>query len=160
MIVSLVRQALTRSMAEATGLNTDGDHEIWETSARSDQRNCKPGYVAHDAVQLYLRRIGGVQYLVLKPTIKVLDQKGSPAPLEIANPIKLAILGYQHNKPFNQAVMRWRKLLLPDAPETLYEFPRDCGSTFRFRVRRSPVFGEIGLPSGSKPTQIPGNLQP
>jgi hypothetical protein len=37
---------------------------------------------------------------------------------------------------------------------------RECGSTFRFKIRRSPVFGEIGLPSGGKPTHIPSNLQP
>jgi hypothetical protein len=43
--------------------------------------------------------------LVLKPTIKVLGQKGPPAPIEVANPIKLAILGYQHNKPVNQPVV-------------------------------------------------------
>src|SRR5262249_4207905 len=35
-----------------------------------------------------------------------------------------------------------------------------CGSTLRFRIRRSPVFGEIGLPSGGKPTPIPSNFQP
>jgi hypothetical protein len=160
MIVSLLRQALTRSMAASTGLSTNNEHELWDPAPRNDQRGSKLGYLAYDAVQLYLRRIDGVQYLVLKPTIKVLDKMGAVAPLEVANPIKLAILGYQHNKPFNQAVMKWRKLLLPNAPETSYEFPRDCGSTFRFRIRRSPVFGEIGLPMGGNVVRIPDQLQP
>jgi hypothetical protein len=93
------------------------------------------------------------------PSIKVRDKSGGEVPLEVANPIKLAILGYQHNKPFNQALMRWRELLLPDKPETTYEFPLNCGSTFRFKIKRSPVFGEIGLPGGGKPTQIPDKMR-
>lgn len=159
-VVSLMRESLTRSMAEASGLQTDGRHELWKTERRADQRSCPSGYTAHDSVHLYLRRVGGVQYLVLMPTIKVLNRSGEPAPLEIANPVKLAVLGYQHNKPFNQAVMQWRKTLLPDSPDTVYEFPRSCGSSFRFKIRRSPVFGEIGLPSGGKINKIPDQLQP
>jgi hypothetical protein len=133
---------------------------LWQKTPRQDQRNCKPGYVTHEALHLYLRRIGGTQYLALMPTIKVLDRAGVPAPMEIANPIKLAILGYQHNKPFNQAVMSWRKVLMPTGPETTYEYPGNRGSSFRFRVRRSPVFGEIGLPGGGKPTNVPPQMQP
>ena len=104
--------------------------------------------------------IGGTQYLVLMPSIKVLDMNGDEASLEIGNPIKLAILGYQHNKPFNSAIMSWRSILFPKDQEAVYEFPRNCGSTFRFKVRRSPVFGEIGLPLGGPVTKIPAKLQP
>jgi hypothetical protein len=158
-IVSLMREALTRVMAETHGLATDGRSELWRSSPRTDQRGCKTGYKAHDALHLHLRKIGGTQYLALMPTIKVLDKAGTPAPLEVANPTKLAILGYQHNGPFNQAVMGWRTTLMPDAPDTTYEFPRGRGSTFRFKVRRSPVFGLIGLPTG-RPTVIPPAMQP
>ncbi len=158
-IVSLLRRALTRSVAQSRDVATDDNREIWERVPRSDQSKCLPGYVAYDAALLYLRRIAGVQYLVIKPTIKVLDKAGAKAPDDVATSIKLSILGYQHNKPFNQAVMKWRKLLLPDAPETTYEFPRNCGSTFRFKIRRSPVFGEIGLPNGGKITPVPDNLR-
>jgi SIR2-like protein len=159
-IVSLMREALTRSMAEAANLSTDGRHELWKTAPRPDQRNCKPGYVAHDSLHLYLRRIGGTQYLMLMPSIKVLDKAGQEAPLDIANPIKLAILGYQHNKPFNSTVNDWRKILFPSGQEQVYEYPRNCGSSFRFKIRRSPVFGEIGLPQGGRPTSIPASLEP
>ena len=159
-IVALMREALTRSMAESANLGTDGRHELWRTAARDDQRNCRPGYVAFDSLHIYLRRIGSIQYLVLMPSIKILDKAGIPAPLEIANPIKLAILGYQHNKPFNRAIMDWRSILFPKGNEAVFEFPRNCGSTFRFKVRRSPVFGEIGLPQGGKVTAIPSSLQP
>ena len=159
-IVSLMREALTRSMAEAAGLRTDGRHELWKATERGDQRWRKQGYATFDSVHLYLRRIGGTQYLVLMPSIKVLDMNGDEASLEIGNPIKLAILGYQHNKPFNSAIMSWRSILFPKDQEAVYEFPRNCGSTFRFKVRRSPVFGEIGLPLGGPVTKIPAKLQP
>jgi hypothetical protein len=159
-IVSLMLEALTRSMAEAASLHTDGRHELWKTTPREDQRGAKPGYVTHDSLQLYLRRLGGTQYLALMPSIKVLDKKGNPAPVEIASPIKNGILGYQHNRPFNRAIMDWRSILFPTNREAVYEFPHACGSTFRFKIRRSPVFGEIGLPLGGKITPIPPALQP
>jgi len=159
-IVALMREALTRSMAESANLRTDGRHELWNTAPREDQRQCKAGYVAYESLHLYLRRLGGTQYLVLMPSIKVLDRAGAPAPLEIANPVKLAILGYQHNKPFNRAIMNWRSVLFPKDAEAVYEYPHACGSSFRFKIRRSPVFGEIGLPQGGKVTAIPPSLQP
>jgi len=160
-IVALMREALTRSMAETAGLATDGRHELWKIEPRPDQRSCKPGYVAFDSVQIFLRRIGTTQYLMLKPSIKVLDKNGAEAPRHIGNATKLAILGYQHNKQFNAAINAWRALLLPaDRREAHYEFPRDCGSSFRFRVRRSPAFGEIGLPQQARAAKIPEKLQP
>ena len=114
----------------------------------------------HDALQLFLRRVGGAQYLILKPSIKLLDKVGHEAPRDVAGPIVQAILGYQHNKPFNQAVMKWRKLLLPASPETIYEFPLNSCSTFRFKIQRSPVFGEIGLPAGGQIVRLPDKLKP
>ncbi|MEM7677944.1 MAG: SIR2 family protein, partial [Myxococcota bacterium] len=148
-ITALMRQTLTRAMAEdSPDVRTDGRHELWHTKPRSDQRGCKPGFKTYDSVQLYLRRIGGAQYLVLKPSIKVLASNGEDAPHEIAKSVKVAILGYQHNKPFNQAVMKWRETLLGNEAEATFEFPANCGSSFRFKVRRSPVFGEIGLAAG------------
>jgi hypothetical protein len=159
-IVSLMREALIRSMAEAAKVSTDGRHELWKATPREDQRGCRAGYQAFDSLQIFLRRIGGAQFLVLKPSIKVLDKASNEAPPEIANPIKLAILGYQHNKPFNRAVMAWRKVLFPKRHEAVFEFPRDCGSSFKFKVRRSPVFGEIGLPQGGPATAIPSSVQP
>jgi hypothetical protein len=118
-------------------------------------------YEVFSSVQIFLRRIGGIQYLVLKPSLKVLDSTGEEVPVEIANPIKLSILGWQHNKPFNQAVNSWRTTFFPKKDqEQEFEFPANCGSTFKFRVRRSPVFGEIGLPQGGPSISLPPTLQP
>jgi hypothetical protein len=75
---------------------------------------------------------------VLKPSIKVLDEKGAEVPYEIAGPVKLGILGYQHNKPFNIAVNKWRGLLFPKDRPAAFEFPTGARSGFKFFVRRSP----------------------
>jgi hypothetical protein len=156
-----MRQTLTRAMAAtASGVKTDNRGEMWGAAPRADQRGTKPGYKSYDSVQVYLRRVGGTLYLVLKPSIKVLTVDGEEAPHEVAKAIKVAILGYQHNKPFNQAVMRWRESLLGKGAEAIYEFPANCGSSFRFRVRRSPVFGEIGLPKGGPALIVPDKLRP
>jgi hypothetical protein len=154
-----MRESLTRSMAAATGLPSDGRHELWKKKPRKCGTQGDFEYEAFDSVQLYLRRIGGVQYLVLKPSIKVLGKAGDEAPLEIANPVKLGILGYQHNKQFNKAVNGWREELFPRGQEACFEFPRNCGSTFKFKVRRTPVFGEIGLPQGGPPAKLTGKVQ-
>ena len=159
-IVSLLRQALVRSMAEAAGLSSDGQKEIWRVAPDKKVVEGDKTYEVFSSVQVFLRRIGGDQYLVLKPSLKVLDVSGDDVPAEIANPIKLGILGWQHNKPFNQAVNNWRTLFFPKDQETAFEFPGRCGSTFKFRVRRSPVFGEIGLPQGGPPVRVLASLQP
>jgi NAD-dependent SIR2 family protein deacetylase len=159
-IVSLMREALVRSMSEAAGVKSDGRWELWQVSPQQRGREGNFEYEVFPSVQLFLRRIGGTQYLVLKPSLKVLNKSGAELPVEVANPIKLGILGYQHNKPFNQAVNNWRRLLFPKGQGPVFEFPRDCGSTFKFKVSRSPVFGEIGLPGGGATIATSAKLQP
>ncbi|HET7714312.1 MAG TPA: SIR2 family protein, partial [Bauldia sp.] len=109
-IVGLMREALVRSMAEAAGVETDAKSELWLKAplkkVRQDNLMCH----AHESVIVFLRRVGGAQYVVLKPSIKVLDQNGAEVPYEVAGPVKLGILGYQHNKPFNTAMNKWRGL--------------------------------------------------
>lgn len=72
--------------------------------------------------------------------------------------MKLGILGYQHNKPFNIAVNKWRDLLFPKDRSAAFGFPAGTGSAFKFRVRRSPVFAQIGMPRGGNSASIPQNL--
>jgi len=159
-VVSLMREALVRSMAEATGVRSDKRHELWQVSVQKKVMQRGIDCEVFPSVQLFFRRIGGAQYVVLKPSLKVLNKSGADVPVEVANPIKLGILGYQHNKPFNQAVNTWRELLLPKGKEAVFEFPRDCGSTFKFKIHRSPVFGKIGLPQGGASINTHGKLQP
>lgn len=159
-IVGLMREALVHSMAEAVGVETDGQSELWLKEplkmVRQDNVQCH----AHESIILFLRRVGGTQYLVLKPSIKVLDQNRVEVPYEIAGPVKLGILGYQHNKPFNIAMNKWRSLLFPKEKPSSFEFPAGVGSSFKFRVRRSPVFAQIGLPHGGRSANITQKLRP
>lgn len=141
-------------MAEATGLPTDSRHEIWKTTSGKKGEHGDFLYHAHDSIQVYLRRVGDVQYLVLMPSIRVFDVNGTEAPREIAKPVKQGILGWQHNDKFNDAVNAWRDLLFPKGQITSFEFPRNCGSTFKFKMNRNPVFGEIGLPEGGRRTML------
>ena len=159
-IVSLMRGALVRTLAESRGIATDGQSELWLDTPIKKVRQGDFQCHAYESVLIFLRRIGQTQYLVLKPSIKVLDSDGGDVPFEVSGPVKLGILGYQHNKPFNQAVNKWRGLLFPkDSPST-FEFPMGVGSTFKFQVRRSPVFGQIGLPQGGRAARIPDTLRP
>ena len=155
-IVGLMRQALVRSLAEAAGVSTDGRSELWlKQSLKSQQQDgllCYP----HESVLIFLRRVGSTQYAVLKPSIKVVDKNGVEVPYEVAGPVKLGILGYQHNKPFNAAVNKWRQRLFPKTKNGIVDldFPAGPGSRFRFRIRRSPAFAQIGLPHGGRSASI------
>lgn len=159
-IVGLMREALVRSMAQAAGVATNGHSELWLNEPLKKVRQSDLLCHAHESVIVFLRRVGGTQYAVLKPSIKVLDANGAEVAYEIAGPVKLGILGYQHNKPFNIAVNKWRGLLFPKDQPATFEFPAGVGSAFKFRVRRSPVFAQIGLPHGGRPASIPQSLRP
>lgn len=158
-VISLMRQALVRSMAGKTGLKTDGKKTLWKSQFSRTIRKEGITYRIHEAARISLRLIGEAQYVVLLPTLKVYDQAGVEPPKEIANPIKLKILGYQHNKPFNAAVNDWRKILFPDQ-STVFEFPLDSASTFKFRVRRTPIYASIGVTLDRGTTNTPDKLKP
>ncbi len=158
-VVSLMLQALVRSMSESASLKSDGKR-MWRSSVLRTIRRQAAVYSVHEAVNLFFRDIGGVQHLILMPSLRVLDQDRVEASPEIANPIKHEILGYQHNREFNEAVNRWRQDLFPNTPEAVFEFPPNCGSAFKFRVRRSPAFGQIGLLSGGRSPNVPEKMKP
>lgn len=147
-IVRLMRDALVAAMADATGVNTDYEGEMWLADPIKSVQQGDLKCYAYESVIVFLRLVGNTQYLILKPSIKVLDNADKAVPHDIANPIKIGILGWQHNKPFNQAINKWRAILFPDRDARTFEYPKDCGSTFKFRARRSPVFAEISRPSG------------
>ena len=160
-VTSLMRQALVRSMAESAKVETDGSKTLWRSRVFRTVRQGGASYSVHEAAGIFLRRIGGTQYLVLMPTLKVLDQNGVEPPREVSNPIKLGILGYQHNKPFNKAVNGWRETLFSEKQTTVVlAFPPNSGSAFKFRVRRSPIFASIGLPSSGHRLRVPQRMQP
>lgn len=147
-ITSLMLKALICSMVAATGIQADGAHELWSIESLRDEQHDGESFHVYQSVYLSLRQIEKRLFLILKPSLKVFNVSGEEALRTNANPIKMRILGWQHNKEFNEAVNSWRaKLLVADTPQKIYEYPPACGTPFKFLIRRSPAFAEI---SGSK----------
>ena len=142
-VVSLMRQALLNSMASKANLNTDGKNRLWVKRPYKTLQEGNYRCLIYEAAVLFLRKIGGRLYIILKPTIVVKDTSENILPVEVINKIKLSILGWQHNKLFNQAMDRWRKRLFTETPHTVFEYPPDCNSSFCFKVRHTPIFASI-----------------
>ena len=143
-ITSLMLEALTGSMIASTGLQSDRRRELWTTDSPREERLDGESFRAYQSVHLSLRLLERRSFLILKPSVRVVDLAGKLVPRAKANPVKMRILGWQHNKEFNDAVNFWRaKLLGSPTPQNVYEYPPDSGSSFRFLVRRTPAFAEI-----------------
>lgn len=143
-ISSLLRSALIRSMVSGTTFETDGSRELWAPDRAKREQSQGNVYNVCESVFISLRQIENRAYLVLKPSVKVFTPGGELAPKEIANPIKLRVLGYQHNKEFNDAVNFWRQsLFTTEAAQREYEFPPGSASGFRYLIRKAPAFAEI-----------------
>jgi SIR2-like domain len=153
-VISLLLSALARTFAEKHVLETDGERVLWSKNVSQRIRVAATPYLVHDAVLLYLRRYGGKQFLVLKPTIKTFTETGEPADRDIDRELKRQILGKQWNSKFNDALMRWRtKLLAKDSLRV--EFPPDSGSTFKFNLSHLPAFAKLGGRNGATPITLP-----
>ena len=143
-ITALMLRALTGSMTASTGLQSDGRREIWTTESPREERLEGEALRAYQSVHLSLRQLGRRSFLILKPSVRVVDLSGQLAPRANADPVKMRILGWQHNREFNDAVNFWRgKLLACNTPQNVYEYPPDSGSPFRFLIRRTPAFAEL-----------------
>lgn len=145
-IISLLIKALTISIAKSLNLNTDSHGEIWENDEIRKVQDGIFNCSVYSSVILFLRKLGNQQYLILKPSLHIIEKSGRIIPTTTINNIKNNILGYQHNKEFHQAVNSWRNLLLPENENvenkfTTYEFPPKSGSNFLFKIHRTPIFG-------------------
>lgn len=159
-VMSLMRQALVRSMAEKADLNTNGRDHLWEKSLFKSRREGEHDCLIYESAIVFLRNMSGRMFVILKPSLMVESDSGRELPLEIINKVKLDILGWQHNKPFNQAMKRWRERILTEKPQTVFEYPPESGSTFRFRVRQAPVFASIGSMSLNTSIPLDARMQP
>ena len=159
-VVHLLRRALVSAIAAKTGLETDGNDGLWEKEVFQikvveDQR-----ISIRRMVIVFLRKIAGRMYMILKPTFLLRDAAGTELPREVVQSLKLALLGWQHNKEFNQEIQHWRHLLFESAPQTTFEYPHGTASPFRFKVRKSPVFASIGDKACSKPITVDDRFRP
>jgi hypothetical protein len=157
---ALMRRALLQSFAEEAGVATDGKYRLWETQAYERKQSGGQDCHIHRSVVVHLRKFSGRLHLVLKPTVAILDAEGNELPGDITKAVKMEVLGYQHNNKFNQALESWRKKLLHTRGTTEIEFPPNCGSTFRFRIRTAPLFAQIGSRSRQKPLPIDDRIRP
>lgn len=142
-LISLMRKALVRAMAASAGVPTNSHDLIWR--AESPQRKYEVGkeYLVHEAMVLYIRNIGGKLFAVIKPTLYIIDKSGNVAPKAVERDLKIKILGYQHNKPFNDAVMEWRTRLLNHATQ-IFKFPAGNDPfNFEFKISRIPLSAAI-----------------
>jgi hypothetical protein len=154
---SLIRCALVRAIAERARVNSDGREFLWLKSPKERKQADGKDYLIHDAVVVYLRRIAGKSYVVLKPTVWIGTATGEEVPEDVERNLKLGILGWQHNNKFNQALDSWRNLLFKN--ET-FEFPIGCGSPFKIGVRRAPIMARITSPDRNRQIHVLDKFKP
>jgi hypothetical protein len=153
-IVALMRNGLVRAIAGASGVKSNSTNELWIDEIKDRRTFNGIQYLLHDSVLVWLRWLAGKQYVVLKPSLKILGHEGAEPSAEVVRALKQDVLGWQHNKEFNDAMNMWRSTLFGKHKDSQvrFEFPNDCGSTFAFTVRRTPLFAEVGTSRGR---QIP-----
>lgn len=152
-VVALLKRALIRSLARTNGLETDGRDLLWDKVPQETRKHEGHTYRVHESARLFLRRMGPTSYLVVKPSLRIVGEHGEEIAEETERAIRMSILGWQHNAEFNQAMERWRTRLFPGNRST-FEFPAECGSTFRFDIRRIPVFAQVAVRGGRPPIRI------
>jgi len=157
-ISNLMRTGLVQAMAKAIGVKTDGRAELCLPEIFRTVGSGAEKYAVHESLCVSLRRNGNTLYAVLTPSVKVLDAAGEDVSHEVSDPIKLNILGWQHNKEFNDALNKWRKKLFPDKGPRTFEYPPHSASTFTFKVHRSPVFAEI-CKQGARAIALPDSVK-
>jgi len=159
-VVSLMKEALVQAIASSINVKTDSKAEVWIEQEQERLRDGNIEYSVYESVLVFLRRIGSRQYLLLKPSLRIQDKDGRPAPQELDKSAKFRILGSQFNNKFNQAITKWRDRLFPGTGNLVtFVFPNDSDSSFRFRVRRSPVFAEIGSSNRFYPANLPDSAK-
>lgn len=150
-INSLIRSAVVSTLAPIAGVNSDGQRLLWKPVPGVRRKEGGEEYLIHDAVLIYTRRYADKSFLVLKPTIKIESASGKPIPLDVERNLKNKVLGWQHNAEFNQAVNDWRNLVLTRQE---FEFPPNCGSAFKFQIKRVPVMAKLTARDTKKPVKI------
>ena len=161
-IVSLMRQAFVRSLASSCNVSTDGRSELWLNQLSKKSQQGERELHVHESVIVFLRQFGDRQYAVFKPSVKVLDEKGEEAPSEVVKVVKQRELSNQYNNLFNDAIEKWRRFLFTSSESRVveYHFPRSENSSCRFRIRRSPIFAQVGQKRGGRSVAVSENHRP
>ncbi len=143
-VVGLLTAGLTRSIAASRDLETDMKGLVWEKTSEQTLTVRGERYRVHSAALLCLRRYRGLQYLIVKPTIRSIALDGSEAPEDIQQELRRLVLTKQYNRQFNDALNTWIKRLFE--PGNVFEFPPDSGSPFSFTADRGPALATVSVP--------------
>jgi len=141
-IMSLLLRTVVKEMAAKYDLGTDDRNRLWERSSYEAKMRSGRRYLIYRAVVLFLRRIGGKSFLVLKPSVEIRNSHGQEISKDESLPVKMDVFGWQHNHKFNEELDRWRTKLIPGNP-TIIESPPNCASMFRFAISHAPILAEI-----------------
>ena len=145
-VVSLLRQALARAIADKRELCTDGSRLLWKKEKFKTEREGSVSYDVHHAARLALRRIGEQMYVTIDPTVHFPAENEDNE--DAIRNIRMRILGYQHNDKFNAALNDWRTMILTPNEPTEFDFPAQSAS-FRFVIKSAPAFASIRQPRRS-----------
>lgn len=143
-IASLFRQAIVRRLEQVAELASDKRRMLWDATSFQARQVGGEGYQVHESALLTLRLIGGKHYVIVKPSLFIKAASGGAVSKDVERGIKQEMLSGQYNAGFNTVMEGWRARLFPKGRDTL-EYPGDCGSTFRFRLSRVPVFVGVGM---------------
>ena len=155
---ALFLRAIVRSLAKLTSLQTDNRDFLWDSVPTERYAYGDHTYRIHDAAYLSLRRIADIDYLIIMPSLHVTTLDGNPADTTAVKTVRQAKLGYQHNKPFHEAISSWASRIWKSTGGRI-ECPPGCGSTFHFQLKKHPVFGKISRPGGKPLTIQPAHDQ-
>jgi len=149
-IINLFTRAFVKSIAHARGLGTDGRGLVWHAKPYSQENENGVKCLVHKAAGLRLRRIGDQMYLTVDPTIHIVGSENDKDAFRV---VRMRILGYQHNREFNNDLNEWRTTLLETKLPTEIDYPIGT-KAFEFVVRSAPAFASIRQ-NHKRPLQLP-----
>lgn len=150
-VAALLQRACIRAVATKIGLDTDGKHRLWERIHFKVENRDGHRFPVHRSCVIGLRTVGGRTFLTLEPTFYVPtvlpDDQNS-----VDSMVKL-MLGYQHNKEYNEDLEYWRKMILTGSGDVVFDFPHGSAA-FKFQLGRSPACAAVHNPN-HRPIVIP-----
>jgi hypothetical protein len=154
-VMSLLRQALVRAIAGKLQLDTDGKEYVWEPESFKTEQQSGKSYRVHRCVGVGIRPVGERLYLTVNPTFHVPadDEDDKTDSLSV----KKKLLGYQHNKEYNEDLNYWRAKLRSGSQqdEVRYDYPCESAA-FEFVIDPKPAYATIT--SSGSPVDIPDSV--
>src|SRR5690606_30887698 len=134
-----------RAIAKRFDLDTDGKRLVWESTSLKSERVSSKTFQVHRCIRMGIRPVGKTLYLTIEPTFWV------PAPSDEdtndAQTVLKGLLGYQHNKEYNDDLNYWREKL--GSTEVAVDYPPGSAA-FEFVVNLRPAYATIVATSGKK----------